>query len=225
MVRPPGPMEVTTRIGSNRSRLPRSRARARRRLRRRHGRDARAVRAHQRGLRRARGQVPRGARPQPPRRDRGRPRVDARGRRRGARDRHLPGLAAEARGVGARRAHARDQHEGGRDRPQGGGRGPLRRRLDRADRVPARVRRPDARRDHLRRARRGLHPAGDRPRRGRRRPDHHRDGPGHPRGQGGRLRRPRGVQGDRPDAADPDLGLAAARRAARCSSAPTSRRC
>ena len=33
-----------------------------------------------RGLRRARGQVPRGARPAPPRRDRGRPHLDARGR-------------------------------------------------------------------------------------------------------------------------------------------------
>ena len=65
------------------------------------------------------GQVPRGAGAQPPRRDRGRPRVDARGRRRGGRDRHLPGLAAEARRVGAGRAHARDQHQGGRDRPQG----------------------------------------------------------------------------------------------------------
>ena len=35
------------------------------------------------------------------------------------RDRHLPGLAAEARRVGPRRAHARDQPQGGRDRPQG----------------------------------------------------------------------------------------------------------
>ena len=38
---------------------------------------------------------------------------------------------------------------------------------------------------------------------GRRRPDHHRDGAGHPRGQGGRVRRPRGLRGDRPHAADP----------------------
>ena len=37
-------------------------------------------------------------------------------------DRHLPGLAAEARGVGPRRLHGRDQHEGRRDRAQGGGR-------------------------------------------------------------------------------------------------------
>ena len=50
---------------------------------------------------------------QPPRRDRGRPRLDARCRRRGGRDRHLPGLAAEARRVGPGRAHARDQHQGG----------------------------------------------------------------------------------------------------------------
>ena len=55
------------------------------------------------------GQVPRGAGPQPPGRDRGRARVDARRRRRGARDRHLPGQPPEARGVGSRRPHARDQ--------------------------------------------------------------------------------------------------------------------
>ncbi len=36
------------------------------------------------------------------------------------------------------------------DRPQGGGRGPLRRRLDRADRLPAGLRRPDPRRHLLR---------------------------------------------------------------------------
>ena len=39
-----------------------------------------------------------------------------------------------------------------RDRPQGGRRGALRRRLDRPDRPPARLRRPDARADHLPRA-------------------------------------------------------------------------
>ena len=38
---------------------------------------------------------------------------------RGARDRLLPGLAPEARGVGARRAHRRDQPQGRRDRAQG----------------------------------------------------------------------------------------------------------
>ena len=64
-----------------------------------------------------------------------------------------------------------------------------------------------------------------RPGRRRRRPDHHRDRAGHPRGQGGDLRRPRGVRRDRPHAADPDQRLAAAATAARCCSAPTSRRC
>ena len=210
-VRQPGPMEVSISASQIRQRqgLPRGRPRARRRLRRRHGRDPGAVRPDQRGLRRARGQMPRGAGAQPPRRDRGRPRVDARGRRRGGRDRHLPGLAAEARRVGARRAHARDQHQGGRDRPQGRGRLALRRRLDRADRLPARLRRPDPRRDLVPRAGRGLRRAGARPGRGRRRPDHHRDGAGHPRGQGGGVRRPRGVRRGRAHAADPDLGLAA----------------
>ena len=43
--------------------------------------------------------------------------------------------------------------------------------------------------------------------RGRRRPDHHRDRAGHPRGEGGDLRRPRGLRGDRPQAADPDQRL------------------
>ena len=75
---------------------------ARRRLRRRHGRDPGGVRPHAGGLRRPRRQVPRGAGAQPPRRDRGRPHLDARGRRRGARDRHLPGQPPEARRVGAR---------------------------------------------------------------------------------------------------------------------------
>ena len=48
-----------------------------------------------------RGQVPRGARAQPSRRDRGRAQLDARGRRGSARDRHLPGLADQARASGA----------------------------------------------------------------------------------------------------------------------------
>ena len=80
------------------------------------------------------------------------------------------------------------------------------------DRLPARVRRPDARPDPLRRAGRGLHRAGDRPDPGRRRPDHHRDGAGHPRGEGRGLRHPRGVQADRQAAADPVLGVAPAER-------------
>ena len=147
---------------------------------------------------------------QPPRRDRGRARLDARCRRAGGRDRHLPGLADQARRVGPGRADARDQHQGGGDRPQGRRAGALRRRLDRADRIPARLRRPDPGRDLVRRAGRGVRRAGTRPGRRRRRPDHHRDRAGHPRGQGGGVRRPRGVQAGRPRAADPDLGLAAA---------------
>ena len=58
------------------------------------------------------GQVPRGARAQSPGRDRGRAQLDARGRRGGGRDRHFPGLADQARRVGTRRLHRRDQHEG-----------------------------------------------------------------------------------------------------------------
>ena len=50
------------------------------------------------------------------------------------------------------------------------------------------------------------------PDRGRRRPAHHRDRAGHPRGQGRDLRRPRGVQEDRQDAADPVLRVAAPER-------------
>ena len=49
------------------------------------------------------GQVPRGARAAPARRDRGRPHGDARGRRAGRRDGHLPGVETQARGVGPRR--------------------------------------------------------------------------------------------------------------------------
>ena len=57
---------------------------------------------------------------------------------------------------GLERPHARDQPQGRRDRPQGGRRAALRRRLDRPDRPPPRVRRPDARPDPLPRARRDL---------------------------------------------------------------------
>ncbi len=102
--------------------------------------------------------------------------------------------------------------EAARDRAQGRRRGPLRRGLDRPDRLPARLRRPDAREHLLPRAGRRLRRAGPRPARGRRRPADHRDRAGHPRGQGGDLRRPRGVHGHRPQRADPDLGLAAAQR-------------
>ena len=59
---------------------------------------------------------------------------------------------------------------------------------------------------------RGLRRTGTRPGRGRRRPDHHRDRAGHPRGQGGDLRRPRGLRGDGAGAADPDQRLAASQR-------------
>ena len=96
---------------------------------------------------------------------------------------------------------------------RGGDRGaPLRRRLDRPDRAAAGLRRPDARADPLPRARGDLRGAGARARRRRRRPADHRDRPGHPGGQGRRLRRPRGVQADRPRRAAPDVGLAAAQR-------------
>ena len=139
-------------------------------------------------------------------------RVDDRGGRRGARDRHLPGLAPEAGGVGARRAHARDQPPRGGAGAGRGRRRPLRSRLDRPHRPPARQRRPDARQDHVRRAGRGLHRAGPRPRGRRRRPDHHRDRAGHPGGQGRRVRGARGLQADRPHGADPDERLAAAQR-------------
>ena len=69
---------------------------------------------------------------------------------------------------------------------------------------------PTLGRDLLPRAGRGVRRAGPRPGRGRRRPDHHRDRAGHPRGQGADLRRARGVRRDRPRAADPVQRLAAA---------------
>ena len=68
-------------------------------------------------------------------------------------------------------AHARDQRQGRRDRPQGGRRGPLRRRLDRPDR--ATCPRPTTRRSARSRFRElvdGLRRAGRGPDRGRRRP-------------------------------------------------------
>ena len=154
----------------------------------------------------------RGARAQPARRHRAAARVDDRRRRRGRRDRHLPGLADQARRVGPRRAHARDQPQGRGDRAQGRRRGALRRGLDRPHRLPPRLRRPDARQDPLPRPREGLRGAGPRAARGRRRPDHHRDRAGHPRGQGLDLRRPRGVQGHRAHGADPGLRVTAAQR-------------
>ncbi len=114
--------------------------------------------------------------------------------------------------MGPRGSHRRDQRQGRRDRPQGGRREPFRRRLDRADRPPAGLGRPDPRQDHLPGAGHGFHRAGGRPCAGRRRSDHHRDGPGHPRGQGRDLRRPGRVRSDRHDPSPSDLGLAAAER-------------
>ncbi len=105
-----------------------------------------------------------------------------------------------------------DQHQGRRNRAQGRRRAPLRRRLDRPHRLPARLRGPLARTDPLRRAGRGVRRAGGRPDRRRRRPDHHRDRAGHPRGQGRGVRGARGVQDHRAYAADPHLGVAAAQR-------------
>ena len=61
-------------------------------------------------------------------------------------------LKLEEWGLGER--DARDQPPRRRDRPQGGRRGALRGRLDRPDRLPPRLRRPDARRDPLPRPRR-----------------------------------------------------------------------
>ena len=68
----------------------------------------------------------------------------------------------------------------------------------------------------------GLRRAGPGPARGRRRPADHRDRAGHPRGQGRRLRRARGVQAHRPRDADPDLASRCCPTAARCCWAPTS---
>ena len=74
----------------------------------------------------------------------------------------------------------------------------------------------------FRRPGRGLRRAGARPGRGRRRPDHHRDGAGHPRGQGGGVRRSRGVRSGRPRRCRSRPRSRCCRRAARCCSAPTS---
>ena len=192
------------------ARFDRGHARAGDRLRRRHGGDARAVRPEPRARLPAPRTLPRGARAQPPRRDRGRPHLDARGRRRRARDRHLPGLATEARRMGPRGPHARDQPQGRPDRPQGRGRDPVRRRLDRPDRVPARQRRPTLGQITFLELQKVFTEQARGAGRGRRRPDHHRDRAGHPRGQGGGLRRPRGVQAGEPAVADPVQRLAAA---------------
>ena len=75
---------------------------------------------------------------------RGPARVDGGGRRRGRGDRHVPGVADQARRVGPRRAHLRDQPQGGRDRAPRGRRAALRRRARSAR--PATSRRPTTRR-------------------------------------------------------------------------------
>ena len=145
------------------------------------------------------GQVPRGARAQPPRRHRGRARVD--GRAPAPRSsRPTPSRPAASSSTSGASASTRCEInvKAAADRPQGRRRGPLRRRLDRPDRPPARLRRPDARRDHASASSSTVfteQAAG--PGRGRRRPHHHRDRAGHPRGQGRDLRRARGVQARR----------------------------
>ena len=125
----------------------------------------------------------------------------------------LPGQPPEARGVGPGRAHARDQPQRRREiarkavgehRFVAGSIGPT-------GYLPASDD-PTLGQISFRELVDGLRGAGARPGRGRRRPAHHRDGAGHPRGQGGDLRRARGVQGARALRADPDLGLAAAQR-------------
>ena len=117
----------------------------------------------------------------------------------------------EARGVGPRRAHARDQPK---RRPRSPARRPARTAsspgsIGPTGHLPASDD-PTLGKITFRELVDVFDRAGARPRRGRRRPDHHRDGAGHPRGQGRGLRRARGVQADRPGAADPVLGVAAA---------------
>jgi hypothetical protein len=114
--------------------------------------------------------------------------------------------------VGPGRGDGRDQPPRRRDRAQGRRRAALRGGLGRADRLPAGVRRPDARRHLLPHARRRVHRAVPRPRRGWRRRHPDRDRAGHPRGQGGDLRRPRGDEAGRSRGADTDAGLLAAQR-------------
>ena len=113
---------------------------------------------------------------------------------RGRGDRHVPGLAPQARRVGPRRPHATRSTA----RPP---RSRARRSASTASSParsarPATCPRPRTRRsaDPLPRARRGLRRAGPGPARGRRRPADHRDRAGHPRGQGRHLRHARGVQ-------------------------------
>ena len=145
----------------------------------------------------------------------GRPaRVDGRGRRGGRRDRHVPGVADQARRVGPaattryeinRKAAEIARAAIGEQRFVAGSIGPTGHLPASDDPTLGKItfRELVAR---LRRSRR------KRPRRRRRRPADHRDRAGHPRGQGRDLRRARGVRAGRPRGADPDVGLAAAQR-------------
>ena len=177
----------------------------------------------QRGLRRPGGQVPRGARAQPPRRDRGR-RTPRCSRPAPRSSRPTPSRARGSSSTsGAWRPHARDQHE----RPQIARRAAGEHRfvggLDRADRLPAGLRRPLARPDPLRRAVEVFAEQARGPDRRRRRPADHRDRAGHPRGQGGDLRRARGVRARPAGRCRSTPRSRCCRTAARCCSAPTSR--
>ena len=103
--------------------------------------------------------------------------------------------------------------QGRRDRPQGGRRGPLRRRLDRPDGLPARLRRPDARQHHASASSsRSSTEQAERPDRGRRRPADHRDAQDILEVKAGDLRRARGVQARPAARCRSRLGLAAAQR-------------
>ena len=75
-------------------------------------------------------------------------------------DRHLPGIAPEARRVGPCRLHGRGQHQGGGNRAQSCRRASFRGRLDRSHRPIAGIGRSHPRADPLRRARRGVLRAG-----------------------------------------------------------------
>ena len=195
-----------------RARLPGRRPRSRRRLRRRHGRHARAVRPLARGRLRLPGRAHEALVLNRPDVIEGVHALDGRGRRRGA-SRPTPsrprassstsGASPTTRVEINRQAAEIARKAVGEDRFVAGSIGPTG--------LPARLRRPDARRrSRFRELVDGLRRAGRGPDRGRRRPAHHRDRAGHPRGQGRDLRRARGVQ---------------AAPAARCRSRPRSRCC
>ena len=182
--------------------------RARRRLRRRDGRDARGVRPHRRGLRRPRrASATRRSCSTAPTSSRACTRsMVAAGAQVVETDTFQASrLKLEEWGLGEHTLEINVKAaEIARTR---GRRGPLRRRLDRPDRPPPRLRRPDARPDPRSASSSTIFAEqAARPRAGRRRPADHRDRAGHPRGQGRDLRRPRGVQGGRPRRADPVLG-------------------